>query len=66
MVGVTLGIYTAARMGLAASLSDDVERLTGRPPIPFGFIHDTRAAWIPTRAHRGLVQPRRGDRVGRR
>jgi uncharacterized protein YbjT (DUF2867 family) len=48
MVGVTLGIYTAARMGLAAGLSDDVERLTGRPPIPMDrFIHDTRAAWIP-------------------
>lgn len=48
MVGVTLGIYTAARMGLADSLTDDVERITGRPPIPMAqFIHDTRAAWIP-------------------
>ncbi len=47
MVGVTLGIYTAARMGLADGLTDDVERLTGRPPIPMDrFIHDTRAAWI--------------------
>ena len=26
MVGVTLGIYTAARFGLADSLTDDVER----------------------------------------
>ena len=48
MVGVTLGIYTAARMGMAAGLSDDVERLTGRPPIPMKeFIRDFRDAWLP-------------------
>ncbi|MEO5966481.1 MAG: SDR family oxidoreductase [Candidatus Limnocylindrales bacterium] len=47
MVAVTVGIYTAARLGLAAGLSDDVERLTGRPPIPMErFIRDTRAAWL--------------------
>ena len=47
MVGVTLGIYTAARMGMAAGLSDDVERLTGRPPIPMEqFVHDTLEAWL--------------------
>ncbi len=47
MVAVTVGIYTAARMGLAAGLSDDVERLTGRPPIPMErFIHDERDAWL--------------------
>lgn len=46
MVGVTLGIYTAARFGLAAGLTDDVERVTGRPPIPFRrFVHDARGAW---------------------
>jgi uncharacterized protein YbjT (DUF2867 family) len=46
MVGVMLGIYTAARMGLADGLSDDVARLTGRPPIPMEqFIHDARDAW---------------------
>ena len=48
MVGVTLGIYTAARLGLAANLTDDVERLTGRPPRRFAdFARDARAAWIP-------------------
>ena len=47
MVGVMLGIYTAARMGLAAGLSDDVERLTGRPPIAMAqFVHDARGAWV--------------------
>ncbi|MBI2776824.1 MAG: hypothetical protein HYX57_06140 [Chloroflexi bacterium] len=47
MVGVTLGIYTAARFGLASGLTDDVERITGRPPIPFRrFVHDTRDAWL--------------------
>ena len=46
MVAVTLGIYTAARLGLAAGLTDDVERVTGRPPIPMKrFLHDTRDAW---------------------
>lgn len=47
MIGVTLGIYTAARLGLAAGLSDDVERITGRPPTSMAaFIHDARAAWV--------------------
>jgi len=51
MVGVTLGIYMAARFGLAGSLTDDVERITGRPPIPFRqFVHDARDAWLPTGA----------------
>jgi len=46
MVGVTVGIYTAARMGLAAGLTDDVERITGRTPIPMAqFVHDARGAW---------------------
>jgi uncharacterized protein YbjT (DUF2867 family) len=48
MVGVTLGIYTAARLGIADGLSDDVERITGRPPIPMRqFVHDARDAWLP-------------------
>ena len=50
MIAVTLGIYTAARFGLAAGLTDDVERLTGRPPISFDtFARDHRDAWPPTR-----------------
>lgn len=46
MVGVMLGIYTAARLGLAAGMTDDVERITGRPPTAFpAFAHDARGAW---------------------
>jgi uncharacterized protein YbjT (DUF2867 family) len=48
MVGVTIGIYTAARLGLATHLTDDVERLTGRPPRSFAaFAADGREAWLP-------------------
>jgi len=51
MVAVTLGIYTAARFGLAKGLTDDVERLVGRPPIDFAtFAHDTSAAWASSRS----------------
>lgn len=32
MVAVTTAIYTAARLGLAAGLTDDVEQVTGRAP----------------------------------
>lgn len=50
MVGVMLGIYTAARMGLAAGITDDVERITGRPPIAFpAFAHYSRDAWAQSR-----------------
>jgi uncharacterized protein YbjT (DUF2867 family) len=46
MVGVTLGIYMAARFGLAAGLTDDVQRIIGRAPIPMRqFVHDRRDAW---------------------
>lgn len=50
MIAVTLGIYTAARFGLAASLTDDVVRITGRPPIDFvTFARDHRDAWVVAR-----------------
>lgn len=46
MIAVTLGIYTAARFGLAAGLSGDVERSTGRRPAAFAtFAVDHRDAW---------------------
>lgn len=46
MRAVTLGIYTAARFGLAAALTDDVRRLTGRPPIDFAdFAIAYREVW---------------------
>lgn len=46
MVGVTIGIYTAARLGMAAHLTDDVRRVTGRNPRSFrDFAMDARQAW---------------------
>ena len=47
MVGVTIGIYLAARFGLADGLTDDVERIVRRPPITMRqFVHDARSAWL--------------------
>ena len=47
MIAVTLGIYTAARFGLAAGLTGDVERITTRRPINFAtFAADHRDAWV--------------------
>jgi uncharacterized protein YbjT (DUF2867 family) len=46
MIGVTLGIYTAARLGLAARVTDHVKVVTGRPPRTFAaFAVDAAAAW---------------------
>lgn len=44
MVAVTAAIYTTARLGLAAGLTDDVRRVLGRDPISFAeFSH--RESW---------------------
>ncbi len=49
MVAVTTAIYTTARLGLAAGLTDDVRRVLGREPIDFTeFAHRERATWTPT------------------
>lgn len=49
MVAVTTAIYTTARLGLAARLSDDVRTVLGREPIDFAtFAHRERNAWAPT------------------
>ncbi|MDO5499495.1 MAG: NmrA family NAD(P)-binding protein [Propionibacteriaceae bacterium] len=46
MVAVTTAIYSTARFGLAAGLSDDVHQVLGRPPIDFAeFARRERAAW---------------------
>jgi len=46
MIAVPLGIYTAARFGLASGLTDDVERIVGRPPIDFAtFAADHATVW---------------------
>ena len=49
MIAVTLGIYDAARFGPAAGLTDDVERIVGRPPIDFvTFAADHASVWQRT------------------
>lgn len=46
MAGVTLGIYGAARLGLAAGLTDDVAAVLGREPVGFRrFVEDHADVW---------------------
>lgn len=48
MVGVTAGIYTVARLGLAGGLTGDVEQVTGRPPTSFEqFATRNASVWQP-------------------
>jgi len=48
MVLVTTAIYTTARLGMAASLTDDVHTVLGREPIRFAcFAHRERNQWNP-------------------
>lgn len=43
---VMSGIYATTRLGLAGRVTDDVERLLGRPPTSFRrFAEDHRACW---------------------
>lgn len=47
MVAVTAALHLTARLGLAATETDDVRALTGHPPADFAtFAHRERAAWI--------------------
>jgi uncharacterized protein YbjT (DUF2867 family) len=44
---VTAAIYTVARLGLAATVTDDVRRLLGRPPTTMQqFVRDERDCWM--------------------
>ena len=46
---VMTGVYTVARLGLAADVSPDLDRLIGRPPTPLrSFVRDHAAAWQPS------------------
>ncbi|MDQ2999203.1 MAG: SDR family oxidoreductase [Chloroflexota bacterium] len=46
---VMAGIYTTARLGLAARLTGDLRRLLGRAPISFKqYVEDYQACWQPT------------------
>ncbi|WEO76041.1 NmrA family NAD(P)-binding protein [Cryobacterium sp. SO2] len=48
MVLVTLAIYTTARMGMAAGLTQTVRDVLGRDPISFAqFAHRERGIWTP-------------------
>ncbi|MDT0166426.1 NmrA family NAD(P)-binding protein [Actinotalea sp. AC32] len=48
MVAVTTAIYTTARLGLAAGLTDDVREVLGREPTDLrAFVRRERAAWNP-------------------
>ncbi|MCA0455473.1 MAG: SDR family oxidoreductase [Chloroflexi bacterium] len=43
---VVAGLYTITRLGNAKTVTDDVQRILGRPAIPFDqFAHDYRASW---------------------
>jgi uncharacterized protein YbjT (DUF2867 family) len=46
MVAVTTAIYTVARLGRAGGLTDDVQQVTGHPPLSFAeWAHGHRAVW---------------------
>lgn len=48
-VVVMLGIYTVARLGFSGRVTDDVERVLGRPPISLSkFVDDYREVWDPS------------------
>ena len=58
MVLVTAAIYTTARLGMAANLSDTVRAVLGREPISFAeFAHRERAVWTPTQTSADLPTP---------
>ena len=45
---VMTGVYTVARLGWAAGVSPELERLTGRPPTGLrGFVEDHARLWQP-------------------
>ena len=53
MVAVTTAIYTTARLGLAANLTDDLTTVLGRAPTSFAtFAHRERHHWQPDRDRR--------------
>ncbi|GAA1684478.1 SDR family oxidoreductase [Glycomyces endophyticus] len=52
MVAVTAAIYTTARLGLAAGLTEDVATVLGRAPVDFTeFAHRERDVWMASGPH---------------
>ena len=48
-IGVMVGIYTACRLGWAARVTDETERLLGRKPTTFReFVRANKAVWDPS------------------
>ncbi len=46
-VGVVSALYTVCRLGLADTVTDELERLLGRPPTGFReFVQDYREVWV--------------------
>jgi len=44
---VMLGLYTSTRFGMAEPVTNEVERLTGRKPIPFWqYAEDSKNVWM--------------------
>ena len=44
---VMMGLYTSTRFGMAKSVTNEVENLTGRKPITFReYVKDYRACWV--------------------
>jgi len=47
LILVMLGIYTTARLGLAATITGDTARLLGRPPTTLRqFVEKYKDCWI--------------------
>ncbi|MBA3871360.1 MAG: SDR family oxidoreductase [Anaerolineae bacterium] len=45
---VTSALYTTARLGMAAKITNETERLLGRPPIQMRrYIEDYKQTWMP-------------------
>ena len=45
---IMVALYTVSKLGKAAKLTNETERLLGRPPITFRqFANDYRAVWMP-------------------
>ncbi|WP_262697159.1 hypothetical protein [Fibrisoma montanum] len=43
-----VALYSVARLGKAAGLTDETQRLLGRPPLTIRqFLNDYKTVWMP-------------------